>query len=126
MPLNASISRSATPEAVTYDCRILGTGAADPTLQIGADAGLVVTRTGAGVYRFQLDHNPGKFLSVDPVLAATTPSALKQYAVVPGDYDTTNFRIDLSVFNAAGTATDLAAAQFMQLVFRFSRTSVAG
>jgi hypothetical protein len=126
MPLNASYERSPTPESVTYDCRILGTGAADPTLQIGADGGFTVTRTGAGVYRFQLDHNPGKFITCDPMLCATTPSALKQYAVVPGDYDATNFRIDISVFNAAGTATDLAAAQFMHLMLRFARTGVAG
>jgi len=125
MPLNGSVERSATPEAFDYDCRILGTGAADPTRQIGADAGITVTRTGAGVYRFQFDHNPGTFIRADPTVTATTPSAVKNYSAVPGDYDATNFRIDVSVFNAAGTATDLAAAQFMHLELRFARTGVA-
>lgn len=126
MPLNASYERSPTPEAVDYDCRVVGTGAADPTLQIGADGGFTVTRTGAGVYRFQLDHNPGKYIRSDPTVTASTPSAVKNYSAVPGDYDATNFRIDISVFNAAGTATDLAALQFLHLELRFARTGVAG
>lgn len=126
MPLNASVDKSATPERVTYDCRILGTGAADPTREIGADAGIVVTRTGVGVLRFQFDHNPGKYIGQNPALIATTMTALLGFTVVFGDWDATNLRIDATIGNAANAAADLAAAQRIAIEFVFSRTSVAG
>lgn len=126
MPLNTSSDRSATPERVTYDCRILGTGAADPTREIGGDAGITVTRTGTGVYRFQFDHNPGKYIGQDSGFVATTMTALLGFTFVFGDYDTTNFRIDATLGNASNAAADLAAAQRIWVEFVFSRTAVAG
>jgi hypothetical protein len=127
MPLNTSNDRSATPERVTYDCRILGTGAADPTREIGADAGIVVTRNGgAGLLRFQFDHNPGKYIGQDSGLIATAPAALLGFTLVFGDWDAVNLRIDATLGNAANAAADLAAAQRIWVEFVFARTSVAG
>lgn len=127
MPLNASVDKAATPERVKYDCRILGTGAADPTREIGADAGIVVTRNGgAGLLRFQFDHNPGKYLGQNFSLIATAPAALLGFTLVFGDWDAANLRIDATLGNAANAAADLAAAQRISVEFLFSRTSVAG
>jgi len=126
MPLNASVDRAATPERVSYDCRILGTGAADPTREIGADAGITVTRQGVGVLRFQFDHNPGKYLGQEHSLIATTMTALLGFTLVFGDWDATNLRIDATLGNAANAAAELAAAQRISVVFNFSRTGAAG
>lgn len=127
MPLNAAVDRSPTPERVTYDCRILGTGAADPTREVGADAGITVTRNGgAGLLRFQFDHNPGKYIGQDYSFSATVPAALLGFTLVFGDYDATNFRIDATIGNAANAAADLAAAQRIAVEFVFARTGVAG
>jgi len=127
MPLNAMLTRSPTPERVSYDVRILGTGAADPTREVGADAGVVVTRTGTGVYRFQFDHNPGKYLGQEVSLIATAMgTALLGFTFVFGDWDATNLRIDATLGNASNAAADLAAAQRIALVFNFARTQAAG
>lgn len=126
MPLNATNDRSATPERVSYDVRLLGTGATDPTREIGADAGIVVTRTGVGVYRCTFDHAPGKYIGQVYGLIATTMTALLGFTVCFGDWDATNNRIDFTLGNAANAAADLAAAQRVSIEFFFARTSVAG
>jgi hypothetical protein len=42
--------------------RILGTGAANPTKEIGQ--GVTVTRTSEGLYRFSFNENPGTFVGI--------------------------------------------------------------
>lgn len=127
MGLNAYNDRGTTPERVSYDVRILGTGAADPTREIGRDAGVTITRNGgAGLLRFQFDHNPGQFIGADYGFIATTMSALLGYSLVFGDYDATNLRIDATVANGSNAAADLAATQRLWVEFVFARTNVVG
>jgi hypothetical protein len=108
-----------------YRVGLTGTGAADATKRWGQ--GVTVTRQSAGVHRITFLENPGNFQGWGQDVGATTPSAVKNYSVVRGDYTVSGstYYIDVSIFNAAGTATDLAAAQYLDLEFRFATSGAA-
>lgn len=106
-----------------YRVGITGTGAANPTKRWGQ--GVTVTRSGAGVYVVTWAENPGNFQGWGQDLAADTPGNVKNYSVVRGAYSSTTRSITVNVFNGSGTATDLAALQYLDMEFRFAASSAA-
>jgi len=104
-----------------YIVRLLGTGAANPTVEVGQ--GITVTRTGAGVYHIVFGENPGIFMGMMPTIGAVTPSDVKGFSFIRDTYDPTTLSIDIAIFNASTTATDLAASQFLDLWILFAASS---
>lgn len=95
------------PEERLYPCRILGTGAANPTKQAGP--GVTVTRTGAGAYRFTFAKDPGTFVGLRGCdFGALTQSSVVGLNLVRSVWDSTNKTIDVLV--AAPTKTGAVAS----------------
>jgi len=114
-------SRWTTQEGTLYLIRINGAGAANPVKLEGE--GVVITRTGAGVYRVQWAENPFQFIGAIPGFQATTPAGVARWSCVVGDYDASLFRLPLNIFASDGTtATDLAAGQKLTVAAYFART----
>jgi hypothetical protein len=105
---------------------LTGTGAAVPTLRAGN--GITITRTAAAVYRVTFADNPGTWIGVvGCFLRAAAPAAVKNFSVTTGDYvppaGNADGYIEISVWNGGGIATDLAAAQYLDITFAFSTLS---
>jgi hypothetical protein len=104
---------------------ITGTGAADATVRAGR--GFTVTRQGVGVHRVTFAKNPGTFVGLaGAVFRADTASAVKGYTLTaspPVSSGGTQY-IDISIWNSAFAAADLAAAQYLDVSFLFAAQSV--
>ena len=122
MTMNAYPVRSTQPEVQTHRVRLPGTGASAPTKERGN--AITVTRTATGVYRPTFADNPGTFEGVTVGLQAATPADLKGFTVVADTWDSTNLRLDVSVFNASDAAADIAAKQYVMLDIAFAQTAV--
>jgi hypothetical protein len=112
--------RSTVHEGRLVVTRILGTGAATPTTEFGPN--VTITRVSAGLYRYTFTEGMGTFIGAMPTIGAATPADVKGYTFVRDTYDTTANAIDIAVFNSSGTATDLAALQYMDVWFFFAAT----
>jgi hypothetical protein len=122
MSLAAFDAQCSEPRAVCQFVRILGTGAADPTEEIGA--GVTCTRVAEGKYRVTFSDNPGTFIGFSYGLGAATPSDVKGHTVQRDTWDSTNFRFDVWVHDAADTLDDLDATEYLDLQIWFKRTGV--
>ncbi len=114
--------RSSEPEVREHEIRILGTGAADPTLELGH--GVAVTHTGTGAYKITWDRDPGTFLRWFPGLGAATPADLAGYTVVRDTYDAATRSLAFVVYDETFAPADLAATQYLDLGVRFKATYV--
>jgi hypothetical protein len=112
--------RSSLVEDRRYGVGITGAGAANPTKRYGPN--VTVTRTAAGVYKFQWSGYPGHFKGFRHGLRADTPGNVKNFSVT-GPAGLVDNAISLSVWNAAGTATDLAAGAYLDVEFEFTESS---
>ena len=112
--------RSSEPDLISIDVRLLGTGSA-PTKVYGK--GITVARTGAGVYTLTHAETPGTWAGCLKGTDATTPGDIKNFDVVVTNTSATV--VTVNFYNASGTATDLAAAQWINLSLRYKRTSVS-
>lgn len=119
--LDASDLYAAEGDMVYLDVRLLGTGAAVPTKVYGK--GITVARTGAGVYTLTHTESPGIWAGCLKGTDATTPGDIKNFDVVVTNTSATV--VTVNFYNASGTATDLAAAQWINLTLRYKRTSVS-
>lgn len=117
MPIDMGPVRASEPDVQEYIISIIGVNDANPTETYGQ--GVVITRTAEGVYRIQWATNPGRFLGMGFGFGATTMSDVKGYTVTRGLYDTTNWRLDVSVWNSSFAAADIIALQYLDLVVRF-------
>lgn len=115
-------ARATQPEIVAHYVRLQGDGASVPVLEEGV--GLTAARIGTGEYRLTFRDPPGRFMGATCGLGAATPAALAGHTVVRGEFDAANRRLDLTVFNAADAAHDLATAEFLDVIVYFARTSV--
>lgn len=113
--------RSTKAESKVHPIRLVGTGAAAPTVEVGE--GIVVTRTGVGVYRITWTDNPCVFLAAPLSLGAATPAAIVGYTLVRNVYIPATTSLDLVLTNTADAAVDLAAAQYIDVVAVFKETS---
>jgi hypothetical protein len=115
-------SKSNIANERVYRLRLLGTGAANPTIEAGSN--VTVTWVSTGLYRLTWPTGPGRFIGWNaPGLGAATPGDLKGYSVVRDTYDATNHQLDISVYNASVTLADLAANQYVDLAIVFSESS---
>lgn len=113
--------RASVHEMRVIATRIVGTGAANPTLEVGQR--VTVTRSGAGVYHYVFGEGQGTFINAIAQIRAVTPSDVKGYSFIGDTYDSTTSSIDIAVFNSSGTATDLAALQYLDVQFTFAYTA---
>lgn len=125
MSIQGSPTRSVQPEVMEHDLLILGTGAAAPTVATPpGPTGITVSRVSAGVTKLTWGENPGRFINMFFGLRATTPGDLKTFTIVREAYNSTTRSIQFTLYNASGTATDLAALQWMDILVRFKSTAV--
>lgn len=118
MAADMSPGRSSVHYERTFRVRLLGTGAANPTVEVGQ--GLTVAWVSTGLYRITWPEGPGVFVGFIPGLGAATTGDLKGYTVVRDTYDTTNHQIDVAVYNASNNLADLAANQYLDLTIIFA------
>lgn len=123
MPAAVNPSRSNIPDERVYRTRILGTGAGNPTLEIGA--GVTVAWVSTGLYRYTWSQGPGTFIGWLHGPGAATTGDLKGYTFVRDTYDTTNHQIDVAVYNSSNNLADLAATQYLDATFVFAEDSQA-
>lgn len=88
--------RSTIAESRKYFARLLGVNDANPTKQLGR--GMVITRTGEGLYRITWANNPGQFVGWRASLGGATPAELGALNVVRNVYDAANKRLDFGLF----------------------------
>ncbi len=115
--------RATSPEVQFHPVLLTGTGAAAPTKTLGGN-GLTVSRTSAGLYLLTWSENPGTFLGMVYGLGADTPSALVGFTLVRDTFTTASNSIEIRLTNTSDAVTDLAAAQYIDLIFMFKRTAV--
>lgn len=123
MPLADKPVRSTLMDDVRYVLGLTGTGAADATKRFGDN--MSVARQGVGVHRISFLTHPGALKGIRHTFRATAPAAVKGYTVTFGDYvaavGNTPGYIEVSIWNSAFAAADLAAAQFLELEFTFAQ-----
>ena len=110
------------PSVWFHVVRLLGTGAAVPTKELGD--GITVTRTSAGLYVFTWADNPGTFIGMWPGLGAVTPGDVDRFSIVREEYVPATRTLQFTMYSDAGTATDLAALQRVDLLVAFKQTTV--
>ncbi len=114
-------SASSVPEERRYRIRILGTGAADPTKEVGQ--GVTVTRTAEGVYKLTFAENPGTFVGIEGyVFGAETPGDVKGHTLTRDTFDTTDnvFSLSISVWDSSFAADDLDATEYLDVTVVFA------
>ena len=121
--LNAYPQRSSEPEVVCHHVRLLGTGAANPTKQLGA--GIAATRTSEGLYKLTWSDNPGTFVGVSHCFGAATPADLVGHTCVRDTFDTSAYSLEVRVADDADAADDLEADEYLDLQVYFKRTAVS-
>jgi hypothetical protein len=116
-------SRSDLDNEQVHRIRVLGTGAADPTKQVGVEC--TVVRRATGVYRITFTKTPGTFVMVGGYMfSATTPADVKGQTLTAGDYTkataTAHGFIEISIWSSTFAADDLQATEHLDLslVFR--------
>lgn len=109
-----------------YQVRILGTGAANPTKEIGQ--GVTVTRTSEGLYRFSFNENPGTFVGIRGYcFGDTTPGDVKGHTLTRDTYvapsGSTDGYIECNVWDSGFATDDLDATEYLDVTFAFSDSS---
>lgn len=118
--LDAWPLHTSEPEEHVTRVRITGAGAANPTNSLAR--GVTVTRVSAvGKYRITWADAQGDFTGASFAFQATTPSDLKGYTVVFGDYSSTALTLDFWVYDSAGNLDDLEAGWKLNLAISFKR-----
>lgn len=111
-----------------YRIRLLGTGAADPTVQFGP---VTVTHQATGVYRITFPKNPGTFIGLVgmPAFGAETPGDVKGQTCTRDTWTaptaSASGYLDVSVWSSAFAADDLQATEYLDLTIAFSESSEA-
>lgn len=113
--------RATQPEVRQHIISMVGTGASAPTKLYGL--GVTITRTSAGLYLLTWAESPGTFLGMTSGLGADTPSALVGFTLVRDTYDATSRSMEIRLTNTSDVATDLAAAQYIDLIVSFKETT---
>lgn len=119
--MSHSPSRTSVNEERLYRFRLLGTGAADPTVEIGG-RDVSADETATGVYLITWKYAPGLFIGWSYGFGAATPADLKGFTAVRDTFDTTNQQLEIRVYNASGTLADLAATQYIDVCVAFAES----
>lgn len=127
MAIDSSFAGSMEPEKYDVPVRLLGTGAAAPTIEVGRN--FTISRTGVGDYKLTFTDHPGPYVNFTYGLEATTRSAMFGCTVI-GKYTapTATARGFLEISLASGGTTpaarELAAAEKIHLVVNFKRKNI--
>lgn len=123
MPLADKPVLSNLLEERKYHLGITGTGAAEATKRFGDN--IAIARQGVGVHRISFPTHPGALKGIRWSFRAVTPSAVKGYTLTAGDYvpasGNTPGYVEISIWNSAFAAADLAAAQYLEVEFIFAQ-----
>jgi hypothetical protein len=112
--------RCVEPETVEWPITIVGAGAANPTKTYGK--GVAVTWVSTGKYRLTFVDAPGNLVCPGgPNFQDATPGNLKNFAAVFGTFDSAGKVIDVSVYNASGTLTDLTSTNTVSFAMLFKK-----
>ncbi len=122
-----SPGKTSVPDERTVRVRLVGTGAADPTVQIVGPR-VTVTHTATGVYKITFNDGMGTFVGMNaPMFGAVTPGDVKGQTCTRSAYtDATSTAagfLSISVWNSSFAADDLQATEFLDLTFVFSENS---
>ena len=119
-------SKSNIPEERLHRVRILGTGAAAPTLQAGN--GITVTRTSEGLIKFTFAKNPGTFVGFSANFGAATPADVKGHTATRDTMVNTTSSadayIEVAMYDSVFAVDDLEANEYLDLTFVFAAQSV--
>lgn len=115
--------KATEPEAVAHLIRLTGTGASAPTVTMGGKH-VSIARSGAGVYTLTWRDKPGVFVAATAGIQAVTPGDIKNHSVVLDTYDSSAKTMDVTFWDAAAAAHDLAANEFINIVVWFKDTGV--
>lgn len=121
-------SLSSVPGERLYQLRVLGTGAADPTVEVGQ--GMTVARTGTGAYRITFTDGPGTFIGIAGyIFGAATPGDVKGQTLTRDTWTTPTSTadgfLDVAVWNSSFAADDLQATEYLDIRISFSVVSGA-
>lgn len=121
-------SASSVPGEKLYAIRLLGTGAADPTTEIGQ--GVTVTRTATGVYRITFNDGPGTFVGIRGyAFGAATPGDVKGQTLTRNTFvqptSTADGYLEVSVWSSTFAADNLQATEYLDITIAFSTVSGA-
>lgn len=107
--------RTSQSELRNVEIRLLGTGAAAPTKEYGQ--GITVARTGVGIYTLTFTESQGQWAGYVWGLEGTTAANVKNHDLIMTLTSTTV--LTLTFWNAAGTARDLAATEWINMTLKF-------
>ncbi len=117
------VHRSTLFETVSHDILMVGTGATVPTVVADSGIGVTLTDQGTGITRISFNEHPGTFINAKASIQATTMTDVLGYTVIFGAWTiqsgSTDGYIDFTFSNAAGTAEDLAALEWVAVTVKF-------
>lgn len=116
-------SKSSHPNTRYHHVRLLGTGAADPTKEVGH--GITATRTAEGVYKLTWADNPGVFLGiVGYIFGDTTPGDVKGHTLTRDTFSaftsSSAAYVEVSVWDSTFAANDLGATEYVDITIAFA------
>jgi hypothetical protein len=115
-------SKSCVHEERVIRIRLLGTGAADPTVEYGPS--MTVVHQATGVYRITLNEGRGTFICIGGyVFGAATPGDVKGQTLTRDTWDATNRQLDLAVWSSTFAADDLQATEYLDVSLVFADTN---
>lgn len=116
-------SKSTVPEERVTRIRLLGTGAAAPTIEVGQQ--ITATLSATGVVKLTWAEHPGLFVGASYMFGAATPADVKGRTCTRDTPDTTAgvFSMEFSIWNSGFAADNLQATEFLDLTLVFSGTS---
>lgn len=116
--IDASPVRSETPDLRVVPLKFVGVTSSVAKVH---GQGQTVTRTTTGTYKTVFADAPGTLITAVASLQATTPAGVKQYTVVRGTYDATNFALSFYIYDSSGNLVDLTALQWLDVIMCFTR-----
>jgi len=119
-----SPSRTSVDDERLYVFRLLGTGAADVTIELGP-SGATVTRQGVGVHRITMPAGSGTFVGVRGYMfGAATPGDVKGQTVTRDTYTaptaTARGFLDIAIWSSTFAADELQATEYLDITLAFS------
>lgn len=114
--------KSSVHEPRMHHIRLLGTGAANPTVEVGQR--VTVTRTGVGVWRVDFLDHPGTFVGCNYMGGALVASDVKGQTLTRGVPVTTLgvLSISFSWWSSAFAADELLANEYVDIWIMFAGT----
>lgn len=114
-----SPSRTSVNNERVHQFRLLGTGAADPTIEL-APSGATVTRQATGVFRITMPSGSGTFVGVRGyMLGAATPGDVKGQTVTRDTYTAPTATalgfLDIALWSSTFAADDLQTTEYLDI-----------